>query len=87
MSKRVSVIITDDLDGSQNAETVLFGFDGVTYEVDLGRRTGPGLRRLLPRSSRLAGGCRVAAVAVPPVAQVAHRSAALTCGPGPAQLV
>jgi hypothetical protein len=30
MSKRVSVIITDDLDGSQNAETVLFGLDGVT---------------------------------------------------------
>jgi hypothetical protein len=38
MSKSVSVIITDDLDGSQNAETVLFGLDGVTYEVDLGKK-------------------------------------------------
>ena len=42
MSKSVSVIITDDLDGSENAETVSFGFDGVTYEIDLGKRTSPG---------------------------------------------
>lgn len=42
MSKSVSVIITDDLDGSENAETVSFGFDGVIYEIDLGKRTSPG---------------------------------------------
>jgi hypothetical protein len=27
--------MTDDLDGSPAAETVMFGFDGVTYEIDL----------------------------------------------------
>ena len=47
MSKRVSVIITDDLDGSQNAETVLFGFDGVTYEVNLGKKNRARLEKAL----------------------------------------
>jgi nucleoid-associated protein Lsr2 len=36
MSRSVSVVVTDDLDGSENAETVSFGFGGVTYEIDLG---------------------------------------------------
>ncbi len=31
----VSVVVTDDLDGSANAETVSFGIDGVSYEIDL----------------------------------------------------
>jgi hypothetical protein len=35
MSKNVSVVVTDDLDGSAGAETVAFGFDGVNYEIDL----------------------------------------------------
>ena len=35
MAKNVSVVITDDLDGSAGAETVAFGFDGVSYEIDL----------------------------------------------------
>ena len=38
MSKNVSVIVTDDLDGSENAETVSFGFGGVTYEIDLSKK-------------------------------------------------
>ncbi len=35
MSRNVSVVITDDLDGSEGAETVSFGIDGVSYEIDL----------------------------------------------------
>jgi hypothetical protein len=35
MSKRISLVITDDLDGSDNAQTVSFGLDGVSYEIDL----------------------------------------------------
>jgi hypothetical protein len=68
MSKSVSVIITDDLDGSQNAETVLFGFDGVTYEVDLGKKNrarlekalGPFIEagRRVPRGGRRSGASR-----------------------------
>ena len=47
MAKSVSVIITDDLDGSENAETVSFGFDGVTYEIDLGKKNRARLEREL----------------------------------------
>jgi hypothetical protein len=35
MAKNVSVVITDDIDGSSGARTVGFGFDGVSYEIDL----------------------------------------------------
>ncbi len=38
MAKRISVIVTDDLDGTGDAETVIFGLDGVTYEIDLGEK-------------------------------------------------
>jgi hypothetical protein len=31
MARSVSVIMTDDLDGSDEAETVSFGLGGVTY--------------------------------------------------------
>ena len=36
MARSVAVVVTDDLDGSQDAETVTFALDGVTYEIDLG---------------------------------------------------
>ena len=35
MARKVSVVTTDDLDGSPDAETVSFGLDGVSYEIDL----------------------------------------------------
>jgi len=35
MSRNVSVVVTDDLDGSSGAKTVNFGLDGVAYEIDL----------------------------------------------------
>jgi Lsr2 len=47
MSRSVSVIITDDLDGSKNAKTVSFGLDGVTYEIDLGTKNRARLQRAL----------------------------------------
>jgi hypothetical protein len=47
MAKSVSVIITDDLDGSENAETVSSGFDGVTYEIDLGKKNRSRLKKAL----------------------------------------
>jgi hypothetical protein len=38
MAKTVAVVISDDLDGSEGAETVTFGFDGVNYEIDLSEK-------------------------------------------------
>jgi Lsr2 len=36
MAKNVTVVTTDDLDGSAGAETVSFSLGGVNYEMDLG---------------------------------------------------
>lgn len=35
MARTISVVITDDLDGSPDAEAVTFSFDGQGYEIDL----------------------------------------------------
>ena len=66
MSKSVSVIITDDLDGSENAQTVSFGLDGVAYEIDLAKKNRAKLEnalapfilaaRRVPRGGRRRGG-------------------------------
>ena len=35
MAKTVSVVVTDDLDGTPDAETVAFSVEGQSYEIDL----------------------------------------------------
>ncbi len=35
MAQRVQVILVDDLDGGEAAETISFALDGVSYEIDL----------------------------------------------------
>jgi hypothetical protein len=47
MAKTVAVVMTDDLDGSPAAETVMFGVDGVTYEIDLSEKNRAKLEREL----------------------------------------
>jgi Lsr2 len=38
VTKTVNVVVADDLDGSPGAETVAFGFDGHSYEIELGKQ-------------------------------------------------
>jgi len=45
MASIVSVVVSDDLDGSPHAETVAFGFDGVSYEIDLTEKNRARLAR------------------------------------------
>jgi hypothetical protein len=47
MAKSVNVVITDDLDGSPGAETVSFGIDGHSYEIDLGQKNLTRLQKSL----------------------------------------
>jgi hypothetical protein len=35
MAKTMAVVISDDLDGSPDAQTVRFSLDGTSYEIDL----------------------------------------------------
>lgn len=45
MAKKVTVTLVDDFDGQATAdETVEFGLDGVTYEIDLSAKNATKLR-------------------------------------------
>ncbi len=44
MAQRVNVVLVDDLDGSDAAETVSFALDGVDYEIDLSEEHAGELR-------------------------------------------
>jgi hypothetical protein len=49
MTRRVHVVLQDDLDGSEPAQTVRFGLDGVEYEIDLAEHNAAEFRaRLAP---------------------------------------
>ena len=69
MAKRVQVIHTDDLDGSEAAETIVFSLDGVSYSIDLSTANANKLRDALApyiaagqreRTARRTGGKRKA---------------------------
>ena len=47
MAQKVNIILVDDLDGSEATETVSFGLDGTTYEIDLNDRNAAALRESL----------------------------------------
>jgi hypothetical protein len=44
MAQRVQVLLIDDIDGSEGAETVSFSLDGVSYEIDLSEKNAAKLR-------------------------------------------
>ena len=47
MAQKISVILVDDINGGEADETVEFGLDGTSYEIDLSLRNSQGLRNLL----------------------------------------
>lgn len=44
MAQKVVSTLVDDLDGTNADETVMFGLDGATYEIDLTAEHAQGLR-------------------------------------------
>lgn len=59
MAQKVLVSLIDDLDGSEAEETVEFGLDGVSYEIDLSADNAEELRDALAQyveHARRAGG-------------------------------
>jgi len=59
MAQKVQIILVDDLDGGDASETVTFGLDGVSYEIDLNAKNAARLRDSLAPwvgSARKAGG-------------------------------
>ncbi|MGK5630010.1 histone-like nucleoid-structuring protein Lsr2 [Streptomyces sp. URMC 123] len=47
MAQRVVVTLSDDIDGGEAAETVIFGLDGKSYEIDLNSANAKKLRGTL----------------------------------------
>jgi Lsr2 len=47
MAQRVNVVLVDDIDGSDAAETVSFALDGVDYDIDLNEKRANELRKSL----------------------------------------
>ena len=72
MAQSVSVIVTDDLDGTEGAQTVTFGFEGVGYEIDLSGKNRARREKALapyiaagrkaPRRGRVRSGARQSGV-------------------------
>ena len=61
MAKKTTVVLVDDLDGSQAEEQVTFAVDGRSYEIDLSAANGARLRDALApyiSAARRAGGRR-----------------------------
>lgn len=47
MAQKVNIVLVDDLDGSEATETVSFGLDGTSYEIDLNDTNAAALREAL----------------------------------------
>lgn len=80
MVQRVQVLLIDDVDGSTAAETVVFGLDGVTYEIDLSAANAEALRNDVAKwigHGRRQQGARKAAPAAPASRGAAGRRAEL----------
>jgi hypothetical protein len=49
VAQKVQVMLIDDLDGGEADETVTFGLDGSTYEIDLSRKNADKLRKAITK--------------------------------------
>ncbi|HEX4247107.1 MAG TPA: Lsr2 family protein [Pseudonocardia sp.] len=68
MAQKVTVSLVDDLSGAQADETVSFGLDGKSYEIDLSSKNADKLREALAdyvAAARKPGGGRRASAAAP----------------------
>jgi hypothetical protein len=62
VAQRMTVEMTDDIDGTEAAETIAFRVDGTAYEIDLSNKNAAKIRRDLGRyiehARRATGGRR-----------------------------
>ena len=47
MAQKVHIVLEDDLDGSDATQTVSFGLDGTSYEIDLNDKNAAAMRDAL----------------------------------------
>lgn len=78
MAQKVHIVLVDDLDGSDATETVSFGLDGTSYEIDLNDTNAAALRDTL---SGYVGHARKVSSTTRK-----RRSAATSTGPGASEI-
>jgi len=49
VAQRVTVEMTDDIDGTEAAETIAFRVDGTAYEIDLSNKNAAKMRQVFGR--------------------------------------
>jgi hypothetical protein len=79
MAQKVQVLLLDDIDGSEAAQTVRFGLDGSSYEIDLSDSNADALRSAL--ASYIANGRKVGRGSAAP-----SRPIGVKTGRGPARV-
>lgn len=83
MAQKVQVLLLDDVDGNEAAETVTFGLDGVDYEIDLTTDNAAALRDALATwigHARKSAGSRAAARPAAAPRRAAGRTSASNAG-------
>ena len=62
MAQKVNIVLVDDIDGSDATQTVAFGLDGTSYEIDLNDAHAEQLREALAgyvgHARKVSGGSR-----------------------------
>jgi hypothetical protein len=61
--RKVQVVLQDDIDGGEPAQTVFFSLDGITYEIDLTEQHAQALRDSL--APWIAAGRRASSAQIP----------------------
>lgn len=84
MAQKVQVLLLDDIDGSEAAETVSFSLDGVAYEIDLNADNARAMRDSI--APWIGHARRTAGRAAAAQRQSARRSGAKADGPSPSEL-
>jgi hypothetical protein len=79
LAQKVNIVLVDDIDGSEATETVSFGLDGTSYEIDLNDKNAAALREAL---SGYVGHARKVGAA----SRRGRRSAASSGGPSPKEI-
>jgi hypothetical protein len=71
MAKEIITRLRDDIDGSDASRTVIFGWDGVQYELDLSNKNASAFGKLIEpyvAAARRTGGRQVRRAAAKPAA-------------------
>lgn len=49
MTQKVQILLEDDIDGTEATQSITFGLDGTTYEIDLNDKNAERLRKALAK--------------------------------------